>query len=164
MTILDSIMHLIQHIPKILALQIPLNLHINPFQLLYVPDHSTRPVIDWRNALHQVVEAVLALDVNAVEHFVDGVDALVDVLDAGVEVGELALLRFYATGEDVLEHLLGFFNAAFCGSGLLMLGFLLTLLLLLLVLLTEILLEALLVWLLTGVGVRRRDDELVDFE
>jgi hypothetical protein len=161
MATLDGIMYLAQHILEVLRFQIPLNLHVNPFDLLHVAEHSGAAIIDGHNALHELIEALRVLGVQTLEHVVDGANAVVDDLDAVMEIGELVLLGFDAAREHVLEHLLSLLGAAFGVHRLL----LLLLLLLLLVWLTGIFFKVLLfVGLLACVRVCGGDNKFVDFE
>lgn len=173
MLTLQCPVYLVHHILEILTLQITQYLHCRAFHLFHVADCSCAPVVDGHDAVHEVIPALLILRMNLFHQLGDFEDAVVDDLDAVVEIGELVLLGADRGCGDVFKH----FGYVVLARGLAVLLLLLCLVLLVRLLLvallrSEVLLllvllgvcVAVLVWLFARVGVCSADDEFVDFE
>jgi hypothetical protein len=172
MLILQRPMDLIHHILEILTLEIPQYLHRRALHLLHVTNGGCTPIVNGHDAVHKVVPTLFIFRMNFLYHLGDFKNAVVDYLDAVVEVGELVLLRADVCCGDVFEH----FGYVVLARGLAVLWFLCLVLLVCLllvallggkVLLLLVLLGvcvAILVWLFAGVRVCGGDDEFVDFE
>lgn len=171
LAVLNGAMHLVHHVFEVLGLEIAEDLHCGAFYLFDVADGGCATVVNGDDAGHEFVVIQLVLFVHFLEEVVDLEDAVVDDLDAVVEVGELVLLAADGARDGVLQHA---WDAVLGGGGARSLVLLLSVVDLLPVCLLRG--EVLLLLVLFGVGValliglfaRERvcggDAELVDFE
>jgi hypothetical protein len=166
-------MYLVHHVLKILTLQITQYLHCRALHLLHVTDRRRTSIVNGHDAVHEVIPALFIVRMNLFYQLSDFENAVIDDLDAVVQIGELVLLGANGGCRYVFEHL----GNVVLARGLAVLLLLLCLILLVRLLLvaslgTEVLLllvllgvcVAVLVWLFTRVGVCSTDDEFVDFE
>lgn len=98
-------MHLVQHILEVLALEVAQDAHARALHLLDVAHDGRAAIVGGDHAVHERVEALLAVRVHAREDLVQGFDAVVQVLQAVVQVRELVCLAADAACEHVAEHL-----------------------------------------------------------
>ena len=178
MPLVDRLVHRVEQVLEVLALEVAQRLHGRALYLLDVALDRADLVVHGRHAAHELVEAVVVVGCDFLEEVVEAVDLVVDDLQAVVQVCELVLLGLDVGGEDVFDHLrdvgvdglvllLGALEPvsvdAGRGLGLPLVAVVwLRLLLLLLLALVAVLFPG--AGLFAGVGVGGGDDEFLDFE
>ena len=98
-------MNLAHEVLEVLVLQVSQYLHGCSLDLFYVANRGSAAVVDGYDAVHELVPALVVLLLDSLDRLGDFEDAVVDDLDAVVEVGKLVLLRADIACQDVFEHL-----------------------------------------------------------
>jgi hypothetical protein len=97
--------YLLEHVLEILAFQIPQRLHSGALHLLHVPLNRRHLVVHRHHPAHDMVVPLILRCHKLLEHVIHGIYAVVNNLNAVVQVGKLVLLGLNGSGKDIFKHL-----------------------------------------------------------